>query len=228
MQTVSATYTSILSRNHRAEYQVLINGVPYGENQIKRLFVTAGAFGESPALGSCISGEIELEILKPSVTIPRMATVDPYVRITDGTLTSEWLPKGKFYIDTRESTKNDGIDTLTIHGFDSMLKAEQDSPIDGFPMSDVDAVMLMASTIGVSVDADTISAINEGYQVPIPAEYSVREVLGYIAAMYAGCFVMDVNGNLRLVTLNGFPPETNYLINAAGLAITFGGDRILV
>lgn len=228
MQTVSSTYTTILSHTHRAEYQALINGVPYGESQIKRLFVTSGAFGDSPSIGSCIAGEIELEIIKPAVTIPRMASIHPYVRITDGTLTSEWLPKGKFYIDTRESTKNDGVDVLTIHGFDSMLKAEQEAPIDGFPMADVDAVRLMAFTIGVEVDPDTITAINKGYQVPIPAEYSCREVLGYIAAMYAGCFMMDVYGRLRLVSLNSFPPETNYLINGAGLAITFGGDRILV
>jgi hypothetical protein len=46
--------------------------------------------------------------------------------------------------------------------------------------------------------------------------------------MYAGCFVIDDFGKLRLVTLNGYPEETNYLINTAGLAITFGGDRILV
>jgi hypothetical protein len=46
--------------------------------------------------------------------------------------------------------------------------------------------------------------------------------------MYGGSFVTSDTGELLLVTMFGIPKETNYLIENAGFAITFGGDRILV
>jgi hypothetical protein len=106
--------------------------------------------------------------------------------------------------------------------------AEQLVPIANFPMTDIQAVNEIATFLGFTLDDDVSSQITHGYNVPIPAEYSCREVLGYIAAMYAGCWIMDDFGHLRLVTVNGMPAETNYLINTAGLSITFGGDRIIV
>lgn len=229
MQTVSATYTTILSGRHRAEWKIKINGVDYDASKISHIEITSGVFSSSaPAVGSCVAAEIDLEMLKPSVSIPRMARIAPYVRITNGTLTSEWLPKGVFYIDTRSTTKNGGVEYLSIHGFDAMLKAEQDCPLSGFPKTDLQTVQQIATTLGVSLDSSVSSQINKGYTIQLPAEYSCREVLGYIAAAYAGCFIMDDFGRLRFVAINGYPAETNLLINTAGLYITFGGDRIIV
>ena len=228
MQTVSSTYTTILSGKHRAEWKVAINGVDYGEGVLLEIEINRSVFASSPVLGSCISAEIDLSLIKPTVDIPRMALIEPYVRITNGTLTSEWLPKGKFYIDTREYTKNDAVDVMKIHGFDAMLMAEQLVPINSYPQTDIQAVQEIASFLGFTLDSDITNQIDKGYTIPVPAEYSCREVLGYIAAMYAGCWIMDDFGHLRLVTLNGMPPETNFLINTAGFAITFGGDRIIV
>ena len=228
MQTVSSTYTTILSGKHRAEWKVAINGADYGEGVLLEIEINRSVFASSPVLGSCISAEIDLSLIKPTVDIPRMALIEPYVRITNGTLTSEWLPKGKFYIDTREYTKNDAVDVMKIHGFDAMLMAEQLCPIENFPMTDIQAVNAISTFLGFTLDSDITSQVNHGYTVPIPAEYSCREVLGYIAAMYAGCFVMDDFGHLKLITINSMPAETSFLINGAGFAITFGGDRILV
>ena len=228
MQTVSSTYTTILSGKHRAEWKVAINGVDYGEGVLLEIEINRSVFASSPVLGSCISAEIDLSLIKPTVDIPRMALIEPYVRITNGVLTSEWLPKGKFYIDTREYTKNDAVDVMKIHGFDAMLMAEQLCPIENFPMTDIQALNAVSTFLGFTLDSDITSQVNHGYTVPIPAEYSCREVLGYIAAMYAGCFVMDDFGHLKLITINSMPAETSFLINGAGFAITFGGDRILV
>ena len=95
-------------------------------------------------------------------------------------------------------------------------------------MTDIQAVNAIATFLGFTLDDYVAEQIVNGYEVPIPAQYSCREALGYIAAMYAGCWIMDDFGHLRLVTVNGMPAETNYLINGAGFSITFGGDRILV
>ena len=217
-----------MSGSHKAEWKVAINGVDYGESVLQNIEINRSVFASSPVLGSCISGEIDVTLIKPTVDIPRMATVEPYVRVTNGLLTSEWLPKGKFWIDTREFTKNDGVELMTIHGFDAMLMAEQLVPINSYPQTDLAAVTEIATFLGLTLDDEASTIMTHGYTVPVPAEYSCREVLGYIAAMYAGCWVMDDFGNLRLVTVNGMPAETNLLINGAGFAITFGGDRILV
>ena len=232
MQTTSALYNTILAdSNHWFETKLLIEGVAYTETQIFSINTHIEMFQNTPTIGKAVAGEIEIKMLKPSVDIPIMATLQPYVRVCNATDQSEWLPQGVFYIDTRETTKNqDGLDVLTIHGYDAMLKSEQmfeSSTITGDSV-DTDMVDEIASIMGVSVDARTYSLMTNAYTVPLPTGYSLREVLGYIASMYVGCFIMTEEGKLRLVSILELPPETNYLIDQVGDAITFGGDRILV
>lgn len=186
---------------------------------------------ESPTVGNCISSEIKAVMVKPFGELPRQARLAPYVRLTDGSRYSEWIQKGVFYIDTRGKVEDgSSIEKLQIHGYDDMLKAEQDYPDSTlqWPARDIDVVREIAAFIGVSVDPRTIPIINRGYTIQYPAGYSCRDVLGYIAAMYAGCFVMSDVGELRLVTIYGIPKETRYLIDMSGSAITFGGVKIRV
>ena len=186
---------------------------------------------ESPSIGACISSEIDVKMLKPFGDIPPMARIVPYIRLTDGVRRSEWIQKGVYYIDTRSKVEDgSSIEKIQIHGYDDMLKAEQDYPSSTlvWPARDVDVVREIAAFLGVSIDSRTIPIINRGYTINYPAGYSCRDTLGYIAAMYAGCFVMSDLGELRLITIHGIPKETRYLIEPTGFAITFGGDRILV
>ena len=204
----------------------------YDESILVTMETDSNMFGnQSPTLGACVSTEIDVEMLKPFGEIPPMARMVPYVRLTDGVRYSEWIPKGVFYIDTRDAKEyGPGLETITIHGYDDMLKAEQDYPAStlAWPARDIDVVREIAAFIGVSVDPRTIPIINRGYTIQYPAGYSCRDVLGYIAAMYAGCFVMSDIGELRLITIYGIPKETRYLIDRNGAAITFGGVKILV
>lgn len=259
MQNTSALYKEILGQNHRKECRLAIgetgklitkqgDSITFGGTSI--LVGASGADGgydestlismstsirvfsqEAPTVGCCISGEIDVEMLKPLGDVPKQARLVPYVRLTDGVRYSEWIQKGVFYIDTRQKREDgSGIEKIVIHGYDAMLKTEQDYPgskLD-WPARDIDVVKEIAGFIGVSVDSRTISLMANGYPIQYPGEYTCREVLGYIAAMYAGCFVMSDQGELRLVTLNGIPPETRYLIAGSGQPITFGGVRILV
>lgn len=147
-------------------------------------------------------------------------------------LTSEWLPQGVFYIDTREVTaNNNGLDILSLHGFDAMMKAEQpyssNATVSDAP--DRSYVQAIADDIGVEVDSRTWD-IMRGYIMPMPFGYSMREVLGYIASAYIGSFVMTDEGKLRLVSLLGLPdrPEKPLLGDEYGNAIVFGNDTILV
>ena len=204
----------------------------YDESLLMSVSTSPSVFTEeSPSVGNCVSAEIDVKMLKPLGEIPAMARIVPYVRLTDGARHSEWIQKGVFYIDTRRK-KEDGsqIEKIVIHGYDDMLKAEQDYPPSklSWPAKDIDVVKEIAEFIGVSLDTRTETVMKHGYIIQYPSNYSCREVLGYIAAMYGGCFTMSDLGELRLVALTGIPPETRYLIAEAGRAITFGGVRILV
>lgn len=186
---------------------------------------------DTPSVGGCVSGEIDIEMHKPRSEIPKQARLVPYVRLTDGRRHSEWIQKGVFFADTRSKKEdNSAIEKIVIHGYDAMLKTEQDYPTSSlnWPAKDIDVVREIAAYIGVSVDSRTVDLMVHGYPVQYPGGYSCKEVLGYIAAMYAGCFVMSDLGELRLVVLNGIPAETRYLVTGERQAITFGGDRILV
>ena len=150
---------------------------------------------------------------------------------------SEWLPKGVYYIDTRQTSHNDdGVTLMELHGYDAMLKAEQYwgddmMPSGGWPddgLTDIQVVQMIAAKMGVAVDSRTATDMDGGYKIPMPIGYTLREVLGYLAAPYLGCFIMTEQGKLRMVSILDLPPETNYLIDNAGYAITFGGTRILV
>lgn len=201
----------------------------YDETQLISINTSGRVFSKNvPTVGEAISSEINVEMLTPYTEIPWQARMVPYVRLTDGIHYSEWIQKGVYYIDTRDTRT--GIGRLSIHGYDDMLRAEQDYPASSlsWPAKDIDVIREIAAFIGVSVDDRTVEQMVYGYPVQYPGEYSCREVLGYIAAMYAGCFVMSDLGELRLVALNGIPVETRYLIAAAGQPITFGGVKILV
>lgn len=201
-------------------------------SQIFDLSVERRTFAsEQPSVGACLSSELNLKMLRPAGEIPRMALVAPYVRVTNGVETSEWIPQGLYYIDTREYSQNDdGLPVLTIHAYDIILSTEQDYPdaTHEWPMVDTAVVQEIADTLGVGVDERTWDVMTGGYQISAPLGYSMREVLGNIAAAYCGNFIANYDGDLLLVTINSMPPETNYLVDNFGDVITFGGDRILV
>ena len=120
---------------------------------------------------------------------------------------------------------------MTIHGYDDMLKAEQVwEPAQSleFPMPMDDAVNVIAGLMGVTLDPRT--QISHTYTIDYPAnDYTLRDVLKFIAVSNGGNWTITRNNQLLLVPLVGStPPETHYLIEENGFAITFGGDRILV
>jgi len=144
---------------------------------------------------------------------------------------SEWIQQGVYFVDTREVIKSESnVDVLVLHGYDAMLKAEQmfvSSTILGNSV-DIDMVNEIARIMGVAVDERTTALMTMGYIIPLPTGYTLREVLGYIASMYVGGFIITDVGKLRLVSVLEMPEETNFLINQDYDYITFGGYRIIV
>lgn len=204
----------------------------YDESVLSEVSTSGALFSSNePEAGACVSREVTLKMLHPSGNITGMERISVYSRITDGKRHSEWLHQGVFYLDSAEEAAGDGdVRWIDIHGYDAMMFAEQDYPAAtklDWPATDIDVVREIATAMNVSVDSRTVEIMTGGYQVQWTT-YSLREYLSYIAAMYAGCFIISETGELRLVCFWGIPKETRYLIDNSGYAITFGGDRILV
>ena len=223
-------WNSIISQpTHWFETRVIINGVAYSQDKIMSMQIDWRMFAEEyPTVGSCLSGEISLKMLKPNVSIPRMASICPQVRVCNGYTAadqSDWIPQGFFFIDTREESKNDdNLPVISFHGYDSMLKSEAMYPsTEGvWPKTDYAVAEQIADTIGVDIDERTADVMVHGYNISPPISYTMREVLSNIAAMYAGNWIMTMEGKLLLVTLNGIPEDTSILVTGSGDIITFG------
>jgi hypothetical protein len=177
----------------------------FPEERIVSMNTYSGLFSENmPVVGESVASEISVTILKPKADIPRMSRVVPYVRLCNEAGHSEWIQKGVYYIDQR-SVSGEEPELMHIHGYDAMMFSEADFPSSDaeWPRRDIDVVYDIAKEMDVPVDSRTVEIMDRGYMVQYPAEYSQREVLGYLAAMYAGSFVMSDTGELRLVPMEG-------------------------
>lgn len=245
MHVTSDLYKTILQTpGHEKEHRAFIAGVEqkilkkaetkYSNLNMPPLVKGSLFVGSKPSVGGCVSRQIDI-MIKPKGTIPRMAEIKLETRLVlkdfvtgEITSTSEWLPKGTFYIDTRQTDKVSGA--LIIHGYDAMLKAEQpfltDTTEDDWPKPMDEVVEEIAKRMGITVDSRTV--VSHTLQAGYPLEYTMREVLGFIASAHAGNWIITDAGELRLVGLADIPPETFYLVTEDGDAILFGDTRILI
>ena len=171
MQSTSALYNNIVAGEHEFQFRLIIDGVgTFGEDQIESISTSIQMFDGTPDVGKAVAGEVTISMLLPNVAIPKMAVLRPQTRAVSATQQSEWIPQGVYYIDTRERTKNnDGLDILTIHGYDAMLRAEQmyAGRITG-NSTDIQMVNEIAYQMGVSVDARTTALMTNAYTIPLP------------------------------------------------------------
>ena len=201
MQATSALYNTIFAGVHSTEAKVVIEGTTYGKDKIISLRTSKAAFGEaSPEMGLAVSGELELVLYETSANIPSMAEIEVFERIFNTSQQSEWIPKGTYYIDQRDQS-SEGI--ITIYGFDAMLMADRSQPASvlDWPARDIDVVTEIAGIMGIAVDSRTTAIMTGNFQIPMPAQYTMRETLQYIAALYGGSFIISDDNKLRLVGL---------------------------
>lgn len=246
MQVVTDTYKSLWASPHSIEVMVSINGVDYDSSQIYSMSTTRQIFNENtPVIGSCVSSEIDLEIINPQEAIPPMAEIKPYVRIVGDGGTSEWICKGVYYIDTRQNTKNPyGVNRLTIHGYDAMLKLSGQyaavNPSASFPMNAAIFLYSITQTYGIQYDtsqAYTLLTRLQEIVITNPQKRTFREILGYIGMKLSGNWIIDeINAGspdktygLKFVQFGNYDDgQDGLLIDENGNYITIGGDKIIV
>lgn len=241
MLSTSSLYRQIRDDpNHFEEHRIVIDDVVYSEEDIAGFSTSGNVFGgDSITIGAAAMGSISLTLRRNGVNavtisaaIPRMAKIEPYTRLcleTNGeTAVSEWLPQGKFWVDQRDASS--WSTQLSMTGYDAMAFAEAQYPSTShaWPTTDLAVVQEIAQAMGVELDSATMAIMTAGYMIPLPGSYTMREVLGQIAAMYGGNFIMSKEGKLLLLPLGSLPAESNLLIDTNGNTITVGGVRILV
>lgn len=282
MQSVSETYSQIMNNGGEAEVKLVIGSTTYDMDELIEMQTSHRLYDKGVSAGNTVAGTIDVRLIASSSDIATMAQLRPYVRVTDGTNTSEWLPRGVYWIDTRDYDKETGI--LTLQGFDAMLKGEQDFLAYGdqgtWPQIDINVLCDIAdkmelgsdvytavinpsgnpknkgwyyksgddyylttntSVVGgttyyvrsnTGIDTDTLAKIINRYKIGYPGvgegAYTVREVLGYIGSAYAGNWIINEQGQLRLIVIGDLPPETQYWVDENGNIMTIGGDRIIL
>ena len=203
------------------KYKVLIDHEEYIDADIRSANIERPLFDQL-SIGNACEATLKIVFRKKTV-IPTTAKMIPYALVNN-----QWEQLGVFYLDER-SIKPTGI--MTVVAYDSMLKADKvwvpDQSLE-FPMPMDDAVDIIAELMGITVDPRT--NVSHAYTIDYPAnDYTLRDVLKFIAVANGGNWTITRNDQLLLVPLVGsMPPETHYLIEENGFAITFGGDRILV
>ncbi|MBD5161424.1 MAG: hypothetical protein HDT14_05300 [Oscillibacter sp.] len=230
MHTTSALYQRLLrSPHHRKEFRVRIAGTDYGHDQIISLETSGSVFSE-PDIGNAVSRQIDLTLRQPG-KIPRGAEIRVFVRLRLDEEVSEWIPKGVFFISTRQADRRTG--RLEIHGFDALRRAGDVWDIDphaNWPMPQQKAAEDIARQMGVELDPRT--ELSGGWMVNYPVDengdLAMQDVLEGIAVSSAGNWVISDEGKLLLLRLGDIPPETSYLVTEHGDAILIGGVRILV
>lgn len=203
------------------KYKVLIDNEEYIDADIRSANIERPLFDQL-SIGNACEATLKIVFRKKTV-IPTTAKMIPYALVNN-----QWEQLGVFYLDER-SIKPTGI--MTVVAYDSMLKAGKvwvpDQSLE-FPMPMDDAVDIIAELMGITVDPRT--NVSHAYTIDYPAnDYTLRDVLKFIAVANGGNWTITRNDQLLLVPLVGsMPPETHYLIEEGGDAITFGGVRILV
>lgn len=238
MQNVSATWQTIAAAgNYHTDVKAVIGGVEYSMSELASLTTEKHPFGtDKPTLGKAVAGEINITAFLNVGLFPKMARIDVFTRLRSGNAVSEWIPKGTYWIDTREGDSY----FVSLHGYDAMLKAERPYAYSSlsWPAKDIDVVTEIAAAIGVQLDGRTVARMTQQFPIQIPNQYvstssmgdyyTMRETLAGIAGLYGGSFIINDYGKLQLLCPWDRPTETNYLTDENGNYVTFGGTRILL
>lgn len=222
------------------QYKLVIADTPYRENKIVSLSTHRKLFDGSPSVGNCRCGELNCTVTIPTGDIPRNAKLVPYVS-DDG---ETWVKKGEYFVFSREVDKVTGW--VSIVAYDAIFRASAYFTSAGdqgeWPRTDITVMQEIATRTGAAINSETVTAMNKAYPVQYPGivlesgtkkidgsgALTMQDVAGRIAAYYGGNWIIDNNGEWRLILFGDIPADADYLITENTEIIVMGGVRILV
>ena len=143
-----------------------------------------------------------------------------------------WIPKGTFWINTRE--EDPLMNTVTLHCVDAMMFGEQDFiPEDSdLPLWNDETMRTVAnmcvqkinaSTTGVNVVFDNPNDIQNAAPYILnapPVGYTVRQILSGIAAAHGGNFIITPQNHLRFIPLIPTDTEVDIQTNVSNFTLS--------
>lgn len=214
-------------------------------------------FSDEPSVGNCFCGELDVELMIPTQRIPHNAKLVPYVCEPGGVwqkksefyvyTRNEDELTGVIHLVCYDAIYRGEESFLTEGDMGEWPRSDLEvmteiarrtkAPI----CQDTLAILTKGYQIpfpGIIIETDhkivensdgTKSETHETrYQTGGEGALSMREIAGRIAAFYGGNWIIDNNGEWRLILLGDIPAETNYLIYEKGDPLQIGGDHILV
>lgn len=210
-------YTTPLGRPHEDETEIVTFGgmriairpnrasTGITEDRLKSLSSELGYLpGSQPEIGICASRKLTAVFSGALGNETRAVKIRHWIRATDGTRFSEWIPKGTYYVDERSTSVSQGGKVMTtIVAYDAMLLTDRDYPPTGrkFPAIDRSVLRDICNACGIGIDPSVWEILVNGHYIPVPTNFTCREVLGQIAARYCGSFVINDDGLLQFLPL---------------------------
>lgn len=170
--------------------KVIINGVEHGSNEVVDWDITETITeSESYTIGNAIPTKFELKIYTQSM-FPTNAEMKPYIRLID----TEWIPMGVFYVDSRKESEG-GIWEFVC--YDKLMQANQPWETELYlPASMSQVVQEICDVLEIQLAPDTSLM----FEVPlITHEFTMRQVLGYIAGCHGANAKINRNGELAFI-----------------------------
>lgn len=196
MLNKSNNFNAILAKEHWSENKIIVSSESgrkeYDDSFICSLNTEQSLFGESYSIGNliinCFNATL-FDVLPEE--IPFMSRVEVWTRITDGTMYSNWIPKGFYY--TTDPKYDTESKILSIVGYDELYKAEAvpyaNGSITAWEDVTTDDVVTEMSEL-LKIELEDISQIDT-YSYPAPPyNYSIREILIDLAIASCGNWML--------------------------------------
>lgn len=189
----------------RMELKAVIGGLTY--SRLISCKAYPAAF-DSLTIGQAAAAELSLSFV-PLGPVPKAAKIQLSARLTDGSVSTAWVPQGTYYIDHRDRDME--LDVLSVTAFDRMIFAEEQYFSSGtitgtWPRSAPSVVSDICTRLGISLDSR--SNIDSALMVAAPVNLTMRDVLRNIAAAHGGNFIVTAENKLRLLPLEDLPDLT--------------------
>ena len=198
MYNVSENFNTLASSNNRTvSCKIKINGTDIDPGLIVNLnFKEASSSESNISLGEAISNVIELKIYKTDIQL-KGAEIKPYISF-DG---EEYCPLGVFYA----SEINKDKVYIDITAYDKMaFLNEKYVPTVTFPAAANNVLRDIANQYGFKVNEITYgTSIDE-----LDTEYTVREIIGYIAGLHGTNAKFNRMGYLQFKFYTDYPNIT--------------------
>lgn len=238
MYNIPDLFKEFLKRSDRTiDAKIVINNIEYTSAEVVEFNIEDSiSFGDSLEIGTAISSKFTCTI-RTADNIGKNAKIKPYFRLglslewmnanmewMNANFTwaegyTEWMPLGEFYIDERKF--NDGTWKFTC--YDKLIIGNQAYETTIIFPTTMDEV-LNDVCAQLEIERDSSVQINPAYIVPFNYDYTISEVIRYIAISHGACVKITKNGKLGFVKFSKNDVPVDSVTPADYSTITHAGE----